>query len=144
MARRHKGKFSTKHPSDMTMAPAVSEAVAARISQGKIACPAAFELATALSVAPSVVGTAIDLQEGRITHCQLGLFGHARKSSLLEGGDGVEARLADDIEAAQENNRLSCRRAWQIADDHDLPRLEVGRVCESLHVRICRCQLGAF
>jgi hypothetical protein len=144
MARRHKGNFSTKHPPDMTIAPEVSDAVAARISKGKIACQAAFELATALSAAPSVMGAAIDLQEGRIVHCQLGLFGHARKRSPLEGGDIVDARLEADIKAAQENNRLSCRRAWKIADDHNLPRLEVGRACESLHVRICRCQLGAF
>jgi hypothetical protein len=52
--------------------------------------------------------------------------------------------LEADIEAAQENNRLPCQRAWQIADDRNLPRLEVGRACESLQVRICRCQLGAF
>jgi len=144
MARRHKGKFSTKHPPDIAIAPEVSDAVAARISKGTIACQAAHELATTLSVAPSVVGAAIDLQEGRITHCQLGLFGHARKASPLQGGDGVDARLEADIKAAQENNRLPCQRAWQIADDHNLPRLAVGRACESLGVRICRCQLGAF
>jgi hypothetical protein len=144
MARRHKGDFSAKHHPDTTIAPEVNAALTARISKGKITCKTAFDLAASLSLAPSVIGTAIDLQEGRITHCQLGLFGHARKSSLLEGNDSVDAPLAADIKAAQENNRLSCQQAWKIADDHNLSRLSVGRACESLHVRICRCQLGAF
>ncbi|MEJ2155754.1 MAG: hypothetical protein P8X96_10485 [Desulfobacteraceae bacterium] len=144
MTRRHKGNFSAKHPPDTTIPPEVSAAVTSRISNGNISCRSACDLATALSVPPSMIGTAIDLSEGRITQCQLGLFGHPQKPSALQPGEEIDEQLQAEIEAALENNRLSCKRAWKIAADRSLPRRAIGSICETLNVRINRCQLGAF
>lgn len=144
MAREHKKNFSVKHPPDTTIAPEVSAAVLSRIPEGKITCRSAFDLATEIAVSPSVIGIALDLHEGRITGCQLGLFSPMREIPPSHEKREIDGRLKADIEAALENNRLTCERAWKIADDRNLPRLEVGRACEALHIRISRCQLGAF
>jgi len=144
MARHHSSSYSAKHPSDMTIEPEIATAVSGLISNGRISCPAAFSLAAEHSVSPSIIGAAIDLQEGRITHCQLGLFGYGPGPSPLNGDDEMD----DDIEAvvttALVDGRLSCERAWQIADERNLPRLSIAKACESLKVRIAQCQLGAF
>ena len=144
MSRQDKGNFSAKHPPDTTIPHEVMEAVASRISDGKITCRTAFDIAAEASVPPLIIGTAIDLQEGRITKCQLGLFGYAQAQSPLHGTDLDDDELKRDIRAALENDRLSCEQAWQIADGRNLPRLEIARACESLHIRFHRCQLGAF
>ena len=144
MARRHKGNFSLKHPPNITIAKEVAAAVTDRMAEGTISCRTAFALADECAATPSTIGTAIDLQEGRITRCQLGLFGYGPDETPLEGVGMVDDELKAAIRATLENGRLSCKLAWRIADDRHRSRLTVGRACESLGVRIDRCQLGAF
>lgn len=144
MARHHKGNYSEKHPPDLTIDPEITAAVTDRISNGQISCSSAFSIATDCAAAPSLIGTAIDLQEGRITKCQLGLFGYGRNSSPLKGADRVEDDLKAAIASTLVDGRLACKSAWQIADNHNLSRLAVARACESLGIRIHQCQLGAF
>ena len=109
-----------------------------------ITCEAAFAIAEKLSVAPMTVGTAIDLQEGRIVGCQLGLFGYGKRKKLLDHPQDIDEAVQRTIQAALTKDRLSCEIAWQIADAQSVPRLEIARLCESMGVRICQCQLGAF
>jgi hypothetical protein len=61
------------------------EAVSLKLAHQKIKCKAAFEISADLSVPPSMVGIAIDLQEGRIISCQLGLFGYGEAEKKLKG-----------------------------------------------------------
>ena len=144
MTRHHSDDYSAKHPRDTTIDQDIAAAVAAHISNGTITCPSAFSLAEDFGVAPSMIGTSIDLQAGRITKCQLGLFGYGQGPSPLDGADHVDDHVSGAITEALVDGRLSCARAWQIADDLDLSRLTVARACESLRIRINRCQLGAF
>ncbi len=144
MARHHSGDYSAKHPPDMSIDKEIATTVTTLISDGNITCAAAFSLAAKHAVSPSIVGTAIDLQEGRITKCQLGLFGYGPGPSPLDGGAPVDDHVKDAITAALVNDRLPCERAWEIADDLQLKRIEIAQACESLRIRINQCQLGAF
>lgn len=144
MSRKHAGQYSKKHPSDTTVAHAVMEAVSSKMAHQKIACKAAFEIASNLSVLPSIVGTAIDLQEGRIISCQLGLFGYGKAENKLRAAAQVRQEIEVAINASLIERQLSCEKVWQIADTLIMPRIKIAQACEAFGVKICSCQLGAF
>ena len=145
MASQHSGNFRAKHPQDTKVDPAIMDRVAANIVNGCIACKTAHEIAVDLKVEPDQVGIAIDLQNGRIKACQLGLFGYGKGKKIV-AQDTAETRTDLDPAIRNElvNGKLSCTAAWRIADANGLARLEVGRACESSGIKINQCQLGAF
>jgi hypothetical protein len=144
MSRRHPGRYSAKHPADISIDPAVEAAVSANLTHGEIACVSAFDIADRLSVTPMDIGIAIDLHEGRIVGCQLGLFGYGQHKKILDAPKKVDPAVIAAIRSASTQERLSCRTAWQLADTHAMARLEIARICESVGIRINKCQLGAF
>ena len=80
----------------------------------------------------------------RITYCQLGLFGHSPEKKIVRPEKAVDLRLKTVIEAAAEDGRLSCLKAWDIAAQLQIPKIAVSNACEGLGMRIKPCQLGAF
>jgi hypothetical protein len=144
MSRRHAGNFRAKHPADTVVDPVVMETVAAKLSHQQITCQTAHNIAAELSVAVSEVGIAIDLLEGRIIACQLGLFGYGKGKKLVDDAIQVDQALKSIIEASLSERRLTCANAWKIADTEKTGRLDVARACECLGIRISQCQLGAF
>jgi hypothetical protein len=76
MARKDKGHYAKKHPSDREIDQKVAEAVKGRISEEEISCAAAFKIVSDLEVSPLEVGFTIDVLEIPVTKCQLGLFGY--------------------------------------------------------------------
>lgn len=40
--------------------------------------------------------------------------------------------------------RLPCRRAFQLADEHNLSLKEIGDICNTKDIKIINCQLGCF
>jgi hypothetical protein len=145
MASRHSGNFSAKHPQDTKVDPAIMDRVSANIVNGCIACKTAHAIAVELNVAPGQAGIAIDLQNGRIKACQLGLFGYSKGKKLVgQQETEVTAELESAIRDKLVDNRLSCAAAWRIADDSGIARLEIGRACEALGIKINQCQIGAF
>lgn len=144
MSRRHAGHFSAKHPADTVIDHTVMKAVALKMANHKIACKTAFAIAADLSVPPSTVGIAIDLNEGRIMACQLGLFGYGKNKKILDNPAKISNEVTNAINTALIDGCLPCEKAWQIAKDRALSRLEIARICESMGIRISRCQLGAF
>ena len=145
MSSQHSGNYSAKHPQDTKVDQAIMDHVAAGIVKGRISCKAAHAVAAELNVAPIQVGIAIDLQNGRIHSCQLGLFGHGKGEKI------VAQKIAEpngELEPAIRNElidgKLPCAAAWRIADANGLARLEVGRASEALGIKINQCQLGAF
>lgn len=145
MASQHSGNFRAKHPQDTKVDPAIMDRVAADIVNGCIACKTAHAIALDLNVAPGQVGIAIDLQNGRIKACQLGLFGYGKAKKIVAlNGTESKAELASAIRNALVDGKIPCDAAWRIADAEGLARLDVGRACESLGIKINRCQLGAF
>ena len=144
MTRHQAGRYAAKHPDGTQVPSAVAEAVADRLHDHAISCQAAHEIAQSLGVPPLKVGIAIDLQEGRIRECQLGLFGHAPDPPPARQALTVPPHLQASIKSAQVEKHLTCAKAWHIAKVHGMSRLLVGQACETLGIKISKCQLGAF
>ncbi len=144
MTGAQKGNYRAKHPEETKVSDALHQAVAHKITAGRISCQAALAIARRLKVAPLEVGKAIDLQEVRIEACQLGLFGYGAEKHGPQEARRILAGLEAAIRQALVHGRLSCVDAWSIADAHRVARIDVARTCETLRIKICQCQLGAF
>jgi hypothetical protein len=144
MSDHSKGHYSCKHPPDTEVSTNIQQAVEEKLAGGAITCASANKIAEKLGVPPLEVGIAIDLQEGRISKCQLGLFGYGKGQKLVKASKSIMPALRSAIECALCDDRLPCAAAWRIAEELELPRLEIANACEMLGVRIKPCQLGAF
>lgn len=144
MSRRHSGNYRAKHPADIKVDDVITEKVSLSLKNGCITCQDAHSIAALLGIAPIQVGVAIDLQNGRINACQLGLFGYGDIKIIAQAGPQLKPELKSAIQNSLIEGRLSCAAAWLIADTGGLARMEVGRACESLGIKINKCQLGAF
>lgn len=144
MTHQDAGHYKAKHPAGSRPDPLIASRLRADMPQGTISCARAHRLAAALERSPAAVGMAIDLLEGRIVRCQLGLFGYSPVKKLARAAAAVAPELEADIRQSLEEGRLSCAAAWRIADARGLPRLALAEACERLGLRIARCQLGAF
>jgi hypothetical protein len=144
MTHHDSGHFSAKHPIGTRVTSALQQAVHDRLVDQEITCHAAHAICEALHVTPREVGIAIDLQEGHIRKCQLGLFGYGPKGKAVKAAEKVAPELRAAIEAAAIEGRLTCIEAWRIADGAGIARLAVANACEALKIKIKLCQLGAF
>ena len=144
MTSENAGHYAAKHPPGTEADPRIAEMVDEKTVDGRITCAEAHAVATRLGVEPEQVGLAIDLAEKRISLCQLGLFGHGARRRIVAAAAVVDPELEQVIRAGLENGKLSCLRAWRIADTGGFPRIEVASACEALGIRISPCQLGAF
>ena len=145
MTREQKGRFKDKHPQGTTVDPRIIPALGQLAEDLAITCDGAHTVARTLGVPPKEVGTALDLQEGRIHKCQLGLFGYGKRGKMVKAAESVGPNVQSAIEQAQDHKRcLSCAQAWHIADTLSMPRLAIANACEALGVKIIDCQLGAF
>jgi hypothetical protein len=52
--------------------------------------------------------------------------------------------LADRIRKASADNRLSCEKAHALSNELSVPLGEIGAICNSLKIKISKCQLGCF
>jgi hypothetical protein len=144
MTHHDAGHFARKHPNGTTVSSTLEEAVREQFVHKEITCHAAHEIAVALHVTPNKVGVAIDLQEGIIRKCQLGLFGHGPKRKTVKAAEAVAPELQTAIVGALIGGHLTCASAWHIADTTGIPRIAVSNACERLKIKISACQLGAF
>jgi len=56
----------------------------------------------------------------------------------------ADTRIENAIQAALIEGRLSCKRAFELADELSVPVGRIGATCEALGVKIVNCQLGCF
>lgn len=144
MTHEDAGKYSAKHPAGTVVDPTVAAALKVMAADGRITCAAAHGVAGDLEVAPSEIGTAIDLMEYRIIECQLGLFGYAPERKIVKAADAVSDDLRDRLHKAAPDGVISCASCWGIAQALDMARMDVAAACERLDFKIRPCQLGAF
>lgn len=144
MMNKSRSRFAEKHPLGTVVDPVLSRAVQEHLSDGRITCEAAHGIATQLKVPARDVGTAIDLQEARICECQLGLFGHGAAHKAIKPAETVGLQLKRAIESVLVDGRLPCAQAFRIAESTGLARPAVAAACETLKIKISKCQLGAF
>ena len=145
MSREDKGHYKRKHPEGSKMNPETVELIKNHSRDGRISCKSAHEIAAEAGISPGAVGKTIDLLEFRITECQLGVFGYKNKEHRIVNPaeivpNNVKARI---LEGAKDNT-ISCLSLWQAAEDLGLSRLEISAANETVGVKICCCQLGAF
>jgi hypothetical protein len=107
-------------------------------------CAAAFRIADDLDVSPLAVGQVADALNVRLMRCQLGLFGHGERKSVVEPAESVTPELEQAIREGLILDRLPCAVAWAIAARFGMPKLHVANGAEKLGVRVGQCQLGAF
>jgi len=122
----------------------IQQAISLKAIDKKLGCAAAFEIAAELSVSPRAVGRAMDQMDYRMIQCQLGLFGHSPEKKIVTPEKTIELKLKTAIEAAAEDGRISCLKAWNIAAQLQTPKMAVSNACEGLGIKIKPCQLGAF
>jgi hypothetical protein len=144
MTKDEDGHFAQKHPSDSETDARITEALKQWVSEGEIPCAVAFKVASELDVGPALVGKTADLLELRLRKCQMGLFGYEPDKRIVKPAETVSEELENYIRNGLTDNRLSCEKAWEIAENLGLGKMVVSSACEHLGIKINACQLGAF
>ena len=144
MAHEDAGHYAAKHPQGTEVDPNIEQRLQETIKDGKISCAAAHAIAVELNVAPKQVGIAIDLLEGRIHKCQLGLFGYQPEKRIVKPVPTPSPDVESAVKADRVNGRIACKKCWEIADQLGKKKLDVSNVCETLGIKVNKCQLGAF
>ena len=138
------GHYAQKHAPGAVVDPMIRDALLKSAVKGKLPCAVAFNVAKHLGVAPEDVGRTADLMELRLVKCQLGLFGYGPKKSIVKPAAFVSPAFEKTIREALVNDRLPCKRAWEIAERLRIHKMRVSAACNALGIRIRPCQLGAF
>jgi hypothetical protein len=144
MTHEDAGHYAAKHPAGTQTDPAIANAIKDNLKGTHLSCAAAHRIAESLDAAPSDVGINVDLLEGRIMKCQLGLFGYGKEKKCVKPAETVQDGLETAIRSELVDNRLSCLKAWQLAQQLGLTRMNISEACETLGIKIKPCQLGAF
>ena len=144
MSCKHSGNYSAKHPPASRPDPGIAASLKAEAQDGQITCKSAHDIADDLEVLPAEVGKAADLLEYRIVECQLGLFGYEPEKKIVKPLDQTPEKLKEQILRRTTDGKISCAACWGIAHTLGFDKLTVGGACESLGIKIVRCQLGAF
>jgi len=144
MTHEDKGHYAAKHPEGTKSNPQIEEALKQKISDGKIACAAAHEIAGKFNISPIEVGVNMDLLEIRLSKCQLGLFGYGKQKKIVKPAENADHELEKLIKQLVSDGRISCKACWDAADKVGCSKLDVYGACEALKVKISPCQLGAF
>ena len=147
MTHEDAGKYAAKHPPGTKPDEKIAKAVREKSSGGGLACAAGEKIARNLGVEIAAVGITADLLELKIKNCQLGLFGWGDKQN--HGKDvqtvaSVSTEMKAALEAAAEAGEIPCAALWAIADRLNVKRKEASGACETLKLKIRKCQLGAF
>lgn len=122
----------------------VKKALSEVSEDGTLSCAAAIQVAEEMKIQTELVGDYADELGLHLVKCQLGLFGHSPEKKLVKPLESVDGDLEAAIRRGLVNGRLSCKRAWEIADSLNISRMRVSAACESLGIKIKPCQIGAF
>ena len=144
MTREQGPKFSEKHGTDTQIDPTVKQKIEDNAKNNEIACAVAFQIAKELKATPADIGKDIDLLDIRLVKCQLGLFGYGPEKKTVKPKAPQSQNMEEAIRKALVEKKLSCRAAWDIAQQFNVPKMAVSAACESLKLKIKPCQLGAF
>jgi hypothetical protein len=66
------------------------------------------------------------------------------KAERAPGGIMDQESIIDAVKKAAANNRLSCEKARELAEELKVPVSEIGKICNVLKIKITACQLGCF
>ncbi|MBW2194312.1 MAG: hypothetical protein JRD47_00175 [Deltaproteobacteria bacterium] len=144
MTHEDAGHYARKHGPKAVVNTATRDMLSIRAIKGKLPCAVAFKVAKDLGRSPKDVGRTADLMELRLVKCQLGLFGYYPQKSILKPLSSVNTDLEKVILEELKDNRLPCKKAWEIAKRFGVHKIKLGSACNALEIKIAPCQLGAF
>ena len=144
MTHEAAGHYSQKHAPGAVVDPVIRDALLKSAIRGTLPCAVAFDVAKDLGVAPEDIGRTADLLELRLVKCQLGLFGYKPRKTIVKPAASVPPAFEKAIKQALMNDRLPCKRAWEIAQTLGIHKMKVSAACNALGIKIRPCQLGAF
>jgi hypothetical protein len=72
------------------------------------------------------------------------LFGYGPRKSIVKPAASVNPAFERTIREALVNDRLPCKRAWEIAERLGIRKMKVSAACDAMGIKIRPCQLGAF
>lgn len=144
MSAKKKSLYSDKHSPNSHPDTRIEKEINERCEKQEISCFRAFEIAERLNVKPLEVGRTADLMNIQVVKCQLGLFGYKPERKIVKAEESSNRALQDAVTESSENNRLTCEKAWQIADQLNISKLKVSNVSQAKGIKIKNCQLGAF
>jgi hypothetical protein len=147
MIRHYEGKYAAKHTVDIKPDEKIAEAIKGHLQNGKLSCASACAIAQDMNVSLAAIGRNADLIEARITKCLLGFFGHRSPDGEKlkpEPVESVSKNVEDAISAHMQNGMLTCAALWEVGQETNISKKELGRICQTLKVKIVRCQLDAF
>jgi len=134
-------------PEGFVIDEALAKAIRSHLQEGKLSCAAAFAIAKTAGVEPLVVGQTADALQIHLAHCQLGLFGYAAGKGWI-GTPLSQATtplgFKSALLAAAAGSTLSCAEAWKLAEEFNIPKMQVGYLAHQMDIHITPCQLGAF
>ncbi len=139
-----KDKYRTKHAPGTIPDPAIAAALKEGLVNNAISCAGLAELAGRLRKSMAQLGTVLDLLEGRIVECQLGLFGYHPQKKIIRPAAQYDPAIEAEIRSRLISECLPCDAAWEIAAAFALPRINIASICEQRGIKIKPCQLGAF
>lgn len=111
---------------------------------GKLFCSVAFEIALKYNFTPAEVGIHADALNIRLARCQLGLFGHTPQRKIVMTLPSVPSDLKTALDETQRHGSLTCKELWQISAKLNIEKMTVSNACETMGLKIRKCQLGAF
>lgn len=144
MTHKDRGHYAGKHPPGLKPDPEVLREVKNRATKEGISCAKAFTIVRDLNVGPAEVGFAADSLEIPIVKCSLGLFGYYPRKKTIEPLEEIPGGIREAIQGALQEERLTCRDAWDISDRLGVKKMTVSSACEGMYIKITQCQLGAF
>jgi hypothetical protein len=147
MTHKDAGKYASKHPAGKALNEKVARMIREKSPGRELACVLAEKISKELGIEISEVGITADLLEIKIKRCQLGLFGYGKKPQHgkgIQAADSVSEEMELAIDEAAENGEVTCAALWAIADRLGTKRKEISAACETLKIKIRKCQLGAF
>jgi len=51
---------------------------------------------------------------------------------------------ANSGQPSDDKKRLTCTKAFELAEKFEMEIIEIGRICNKHNIKICKCQLGCF
>lgn len=137
-------KFSGKYEKGENPDPEIKKEIEKFSKNNKLPCAVVFQMAKKLNLEVQLIGKTADLMDISLTKCQLGLFGYKPEKKIMKPVQESMPDLEKTILKAVTDNRLSCRKVWEIASECGVHKMVTAGVCERLEIRIKPCQIGAF
>lgn len=144
MSAKKRKPYSQKHDPNLRPDPIIEEELKKRDAGREIPCALAFEMAERLGVEPEEIGRTADVLDIPLVKCQLGLFGYQPQNKIVRAEDTTNRELKNALVEFSDNSRLSCEKAWQIADRFNISKRTLGNMCQANRIKIKGCRLGAF